>query len=586
MARKFSELSQSEQIHFKGLVDFMKETWNEDIEAKLNIIKKFKLDIKDPIVLDFLTDIYIPAEQNTQAAQEQLRAEATEFANKMSEHMYPQETAPASTNQGHTPTAPYPPPHHPPAVPTSQYDNSVAYRDYTSPVSISVPIAELFQSAPPNTQTYPLKQAKQKELRQMSYANSEDLIIIQNRLLHAISHLTLNERRLILFLSPIVRKARENSNASSFVVRAVDFADEYGIKREKSYQVLEQTADTILEKAFWFWNFKDNNPFGKKTHKTGLSWVTRCDYIKTKGELVVELHNSVIEMLTIFDGNTGNFWTQYQKEWVVNLGTYGIIMLELVLSSFERDVKGHYTVEHLREKFDCIDSYEKFSNFRIWVIDKAIQEIHKNTPIKIKYKTHKTGRSVTALSFSYINTSKPVKKLKEKTKNSDNKPKEENPFVNFKMTQKQLSMFAGKIKKATGQDIDEIIAELCNVHLQGKHTDFLKVLDYVPSDWYSDDEIKSHLNNKQIAKAKADAKAQEREDKKQRQQQLKEDMAKIMDNAQIFVEANLARVSKTGIERLYLEQGNYAGIVRSWEHYLLDESTRKHFSLIDEILGV
>mgnify|MGYP006924738541 CR=1 FL=1 len=62
-------------------------------------------------------------------------------------------------------------------------------------------------------------------------------------------------------------------------------------------------------------------------------------------------------------------------------------------------------------------------------------------------------------------------------------------------------------------------------------------------------------------------------------------MTKLIDNAQMFVEANISRFRKTGVERMYLEQGNYVGIVKMWECYLLDDDARKHFLLVDEILG-
>lgn len=51
MARKFSELIPSEQVQFQGLVDFMKETWNEDIQVKLNIVKKISLGHQRPSCL-------------------------------------------------------------------------------------------------------------------------------------------------------------------------------------------------------------------------------------------------------------------------------------------------------------------------------------------------------------------------------------------------------------------------------------------------------------------------------------------------------------------------------------------------------
>lgn len=66
------------------------------------------------------------------------------------------------------------------------------------------PIADLFErtemiqepSLPAVASITHFEKTKQKEI---TYANSEDLIVIQNRLLHAISNLTLNERRLIFF---------------------------------------------------------------------------------------------------------------------------------------------------------------------------------------------------------------------------------------------------------------------------------------------------------------------------------------------------------------------------------------------------
>ena len=60
MSRKFSELTRSEQIHFNSLVDFMRETWNEDVRNKLKVVQKFHLDLNDPVVFDFLTGVYVP----------------------------------------------------------------------------------------------------------------------------------------------------------------------------------------------------------------------------------------------------------------------------------------------------------------------------------------------------------------------------------------------------------------------------------------------------------------------------------------------------------------------------------------------
>lgn len=513
MNRKFSELTPSEQIQFQGLVDFMKETWNEDIGVKLNIVKKFRLDIKDPVVYDFLTDVYVP----------QPRPDL----------LYDD------------------PPPSPQPAPVAQQEKP------------TLPVATSSASAVEKTKK-----------RAMSYANSEDLIVVQNRLLHAISNLTLNERRLILFLSPIVRKQIEkNPTNRIFYVLASDFANEYKLKGKSVYSELEKTADSIVEKAFFFWYNTEN---GKA--KKGVSWVSECDYIENKAKIKVKLDDTVIEMLTVFDKNTGNFWTQYQKEWIINLGSYGIVMLEMVLSSVEN--KGYYTVEHLREKFDCVDSYSVFADFKRHVIDKAIKEIHKHTPITVSYEVDKSGRQTQGLKFCYTDISKSVEINRQNSKTD--KSKEKNPFINFKMTKRQLSMFAGKIRKASGQDVEEIIAELSNVHLQSKHIGFLKVLDYTPSAWYSEKEIKNHLTAEQIVAQKEQVKKEKADKAKKEKEQQERDFNKLLTYAEEFVTANLDKVNKNNIEGYYLKEKNYEGIIEAWQR---GDKQIKTFALVDEILA-
>ena len=335
--------------------------------------------------------------------------------------------------------------------------------------------------------------------------------VLQHCLLNAITNLDLNERRLIMLLSPIVRKDVEdfpNKNRRVFVVKALDFAETYEIKPNNVYKMLANTADTILGKAFWFWNFKDDKPFGEKTYKTGMTWVSKCNFLEDRGEIAISLSEDMIEMLTVFD--KANPFTKYQIDVIVKLGCYGIILFELIVSCVHQDFKQKsYTIEYLKEKFNCVDKYKNVAEFKRNVIDRAISDIHEYTTIRISYEQKKVGRSVSELLFSFEDISQ--KKIEETKEKGSNAPKD--PFTNFKMSQKQLSLFATKIKKATGQDIDEIINELCNVHLQSKHIDFLKVLDFVPSDWYTENEMKDHLTAEQIAKEKLDAKAKEQEKK-------------------------------------------------------------------------
>jgi len=267
----------------------------------------------------------------------------------------------------------------------------------------------------------------------IDYIYGNSLIVMQNRLLNAITNLSLNERRLIMFLSPIVRKTiDENPSKRTFNVSAIEFADEYNENKKRSniYKALEDVADSLLERAFFFWDFSKS----EKGNKKGVSWVAECEYIKGEGRIEVTLTDTVTEMLTVFDKS--HPFTKYERQNIVNLGSYGVILFELISSCLhQKNPKKSYAVNYLREKFNCIDKYESVTDFRLYVLKKAITEIEQNTPLKITVKPKKVGNTVTEMVFSFKDTSKKNKEI-EKIDN-------ENPY----MSAPQATKYAILLKK-------------------------------------------------------------------------------------------------------------------------------------------
>src|SRR5699024_1884124 len=126
----------------------------------------------------------------------------------------------------------------------------------------------------------------------------DNLVVMQNRLLNAITNLSFNERRLIMYLSHIVRQAIDNDpNKRTFVVTALEFEEEYGVGSNNVYDTLQKVANSRLNKAFFFWSFEKNELGNKK----GSSWVAECQYIEGRGRIAVTLTDTVTEMLTVFD---------------------------------------------------------------------------------------------------------------------------------------------------------------------------------------------------------------------------------------------------------------------------------------------
>ena len=237
----------------------------------------------------------------------------------------------------------------------------------------------------------------------------ENWIVLQNRLLNAISDLNQDERRFVIFLSPLVRKAVDiNPHQRNFTVVAKDFAKEYDIAEKHVYEKLKKISKSIHGKVFYYWNFKAN----KKANLKGVSWIGTAEYKDQEGMVEVSLLDEVIQMLTVFDKS--NPFTKYERNHIANLGSHGIILFELISSCMHQLFKSKsYEIEYLREKFNCRDTYLPIAEFKRNVIDKAIKDIESNTPLRINYEQKKTGKKVTELLFSFYDSSVKKKQLEE-----------------------------------------------------------------------------------------------------------------------------------------------------------------------------
>lgn len=274
----------------------------------------------------------------------------------------------------------------------------------------------------------------------------EHLIVMQNRLVTAISDLNLMERRLIMFLSPLVRKSVDtNPNQKTFAISAIDFMKEYGIEKNKNaYAELSQACSALTQKSYSFWDFSKNSRMVSKDKKVKhqVVWFTMSVYQDGLGEVHVDLHDEVINMLSVFD--KANPFTKYERQLVVNLGCYGIILFNLVASCMhQKHKKKGYTIEYLREVFNCIETYPRLTDFRKRVIDSAIANIHEQTPYRIKYEVKKNGRVATDLIFSFEDQRE--KETKKSLKNIENKSDKVDKILG-EYTDKQLARIVNSQK--------------------------------------------------------------------------------------------------------------------------------------------
>lgn len=226
----------------------------------------------------------------------------------------------------------------------------------------------------------------------------EKWTVYQNNLLNAISPLDLNERRLIMFLSPLVRLAVDkNPNQRTFVVKVIDFTKEFNIKSHAYYAELEHIVKRLQQKFYEYWDFKADE---KDTSKVRVTWISKGNYKENQGSIHIDLHDDLIEMLSVFDKQ--HPYTKYERKSITQLGSHGIVLFELIASCmFQQNKQRTYSINFLREKFNCVDAYPSVSDFKRYVLDSAIKDIETYTPYRISYKQEKTGRMITGIAFRF-----------------------------------------------------------------------------------------------------------------------------------------------------------------------------------------
>mgnify|MGYP001013529264 len=117
---------------------------------------------------------------------------------------------------------------------------------------------------------------------------------------------------------------------------------------------------------------------------------------------------------------------------------YAIRIYELI-KQYENIGKREIAISDLRFMLCLQDKYPLFGNLQQRIIDPAIREINKNTPMQVTYELRKTGRKFTHIELRF----KPKKENKAISTVSNRDPNTVDLIA--KMTDKQRFSFAKKL---------------------------------------------------------------------------------------------------------------------------------------------
>ncbi|MEG9305154.1 replication initiation protein RepM [Psychrobacter celer] len=256
-----------------------------------------------------------------------------------------------------------------------------------------------------------------------------ELVVKDNALIQASYTLDLAEQRLILLAIVEARNSGQGITHDSLLkIHASSYAEQFGVNDKTAYTVVKDASKGLFDR---YVTYHDKNPKNGKDRSFHCRWVDKIGVEPDSGIVYMRFTSDVVPLITRLESH----FTSYEIEKVANLSSsYAIRLYELIIQWRDNGVTQRYKIDDLRQKLGVEpEKYKEMYNFKIRVIDLAIKQINEHTDITVKYEQHKTGRTITAMSFTF------------KTKAAPKQTAIDDGYI--KMTDSQVRTFSSKLAR-------------------------------------------------------------------------------------------------------------------------------------------
>lgn len=254
-----------------------------------------------------------------------------------------------------------------------------------------------------------------------------ELVVKDNALIQASYTLDLAEQRLILLAIIEARNSGQGITHDSLLrIHASNYAKQFGVNDKTAYTVVKDASKGLFDR---YVTYHDKNPKNGKDRSFHCRWVDKIGVEPDSGIVYMRFTSDVVPLITRLESH----FTSYEIAEVANLTSiYAIRLYELIIQWRDNGVTQRYKIDDLRQKLGVEpEQYKTMSNLKAKVLDRAIKQINQHTDITVKYEQHKTGRTITAMSFAFKH-----KKAPEPIGKDD---------AYIKMTDSQIKTFSNKL---------------------------------------------------------------------------------------------------------------------------------------------
>ena len=281
---------------------------------------------------------------------------------------------------------------------------------------------------------------------------ANDLVVKSNTLINASYSLTLAEQRLIgLAIVKANNQHKEVDPNTMLIVTALEYMEQFNVDRATAYEALKEASERLFSRYFTYDVYSreygkeyDLKPPKKLSNSDDLikvksRWVQKIAYRENKGSVYFQFSSDLIPLIT----NLKEYFTSYYLSQTSDFSsTYATRLFELLMQWKTTNVIPFMSVAELRNSLGVQEGkYPLLANFKMRVLDIAVNQINETTDYKIEYEQHKEGRTITGFSFKFK-----LKHSKSKAK-IDSKRDPNTPDFFIKMTDAQRHLFANKMSE-------------------------------------------------------------------------------------------------------------------------------------------
>lgn len=214
-------------------------------------------------------------------------------------------------------------------------------------------------------------------------------VVKSNRLVQSKMNWTKLEHRVVAMLIAQLKKEDEKFEEQRVYIR--DIADLSGRSGKSLYDQAEEICQKLLDQKI---HVRTKTDDGRRRYK-GYNCMSTCEYVEGSGYIVAKFNDDMQPFLLQLKRR----FTQYNLRCFMKLSSQHSMRIYELLKMREDLRFLRISIDELREVLCCEHSYERFADFKRWVLERAREELKQKADIYFNYKVERDGQTPVRVNF-------------------------------------------------------------------------------------------------------------------------------------------------------------------------------------------